>query len=507
MKDFCRTYMPCMLFLWDKIWPPLVTTRQPPVSTVERPMPSLKPSVDLVRVIYDFEARDQEELTVQAGEELCMIRDEGDYILARKLTGAMEMGLVPANYTSSLSFNSSPSAIDNGQATLDLNGQHNIYCLDSYPGLSNEDWFIEVSNRLEAERLLMSPPNAHGSYLVRPSDTNPGQFSLSVRNENKVTHFRININSKNEFYLQNGRGFSSIQELIVFHKTNWKLLKCPLLEPCVVETNLNETWERSRSEFKLIRKLGQGFFGEVYEGLWNNSETVAIKTFKQGDLNKSDFEKEIIALKNLCHKNLIQLLAVCSIGEPIYIVTELMVKGNLNDYLKGTEGQWLKNADFVNMICQVADGMEYLEKKHVVHRDLATRNVLVGENLICKIADFGMARILKDDCYSPENNRAVPVKWTAPEALMYCKYSSKSDVWSFGVVIFEVYSLGDVPYKGMNNREVMAKVAQGYRLPQPHGCPAEMYKIMLLCWMEKPQGRPSFLELVEKLTNVKRSIR
>ncbi|XP_056404325.1 tyrosine-protein kinase Srms-like [Hyla sarda] len=495
MEDFFKNYMPCMVFLWNKIWPPPVETLEPSVSTIDH----VKPSVDIVQVLYDFEARDQQELSVQAGEELCVIKDEGDYIMARKLTGAMEMGLVPANYTSSLSF--TPS-----QVTLDCNIQPNNYCLDDDDhGLRNEDWYVEVSNRLEAERLLMSPPNAHGSYLVRPSDTNHGLFSLSVRNEKKVTHFRININSKNEFYLQDGRSFSTIHQLIIFHKTNWKLLKSPLLHPCVVE--VSETWERSRSEFKLIRKLGQGFFGEVYEGIWNDTERVAIKTFKQDDLNRSDFEKEINALKNLCHRNLIQLLAVCSIGEPVYIVTELMVKGNLNDYLKGTEGSRLTNAHFVNIICQVADGMEYLEKKHVVHRDLATRNVLVGENLICKIADFGLARILKDDCYSPENNRSIPIKWTAPEALMYCKYSTKSDVWSFGIVIFEIYMLGDIPYKGVNNRDVITKVTQGYRLPQPQGCPNEMYKLMLLCWMDKPQDRPSFQELVEKFTNIQRTIR
>ncbi|XP_075703161.1 tyrosine-protein kinase Srms [Rhinoderma darwinii] len=505
MEDFCRNYMQFMACLWDKIWPPPETTRASSVPTIERGVPSKMPSVDIVTVLYDFEARDHQELNVQAGEELCIISDEGDYILARKLTGTMEMGLVPSNYTSSLSF--TPPLPHNG--TNDSDATSDFYDLpdngDS-PSLSNEAWYIEVSNRLEAERLLMSPPNAHGSYLVRPSDTNPGHFSLSVRNDHKVTHFRIHVGSKGEFYLQSGRSFTTIQELVVFHKTNWKLLKSPLLQPCKEEIDLTETWERSHSEFQLIKKLGQGFFGEVFEGIWNDTVKVAIKTFKQEDLNRSDFEKEINALKNLCHRNLIQLLAVCSFGEPVYIVTELMVKGNLNDYLKGTEGVQLTNADFVEMICQVADGMEYLEKKQVVHRDLATRNVLVGENLICKIADFGLARLLKDDCYSPENNRSVPIRWTAPESLMYCKYSTKSDVWSFGIVMFEVYTLGDVPYKGLTNREVITKVTKGYRLPQPSICSMEMYNLMLLCWMDKPRDRPSFQEVVENLTDIQRSV-
>ncbi|XP_040293290.1 tyrosine-protein kinase Srms [Bufo bufo] len=506
MEDFCRNYLEFVVCLWDKIWPP-ETIREPSAPTIEHNASGKTPSVDIVNVLYDFEARDQQELSVQAGEELCIISDEGDYIMARKLTGNMEVGLVPANYISSLSFNPDPLHSTNASHSMtDITGQPNNYCFDSIPSLSNEAWYIEVSNRLEAERLLLSPPNAHGSYLVRPSDTNLGLFSLSVRNENKVTHFRINMNSKREYYLQSGRSFKTIQELVIFHKTNWKLLKSPLLQPCMLEIDLTQTWERSRSEFELVRKLGQGFFGEVYEGVWNDTVKVAIKTFKEDDLNRSDFEKEIHALKNICHRNLIQLLALCTIGEPVYIVTELMVKGNLNEYLKGPEGKRLKNADFLQMICQVADGMEYLEKKQVVHRDLATRNVLVGENLICKIADFGLARLLKDDYYSPENNRTIPIKWTAPEALMYCKYSTKSDVWSFGIVMFEVYTLGDMPYKGLNNRDVVTKVTQGYRLPQPPVCTMDIYNLMLLCWEDKPQDRPSFQELVEKLTVIQRTV-
>ncbi|KAG8567082.1 hypothetical protein GDO81_013492 [Engystomops pustulosus] len=386
MEEFCRNYLKFMMCLWDKFWPPPEVPSAPPIA---HPKPTITPSVDIVAVLYDFEARGQEEMSVQAGEELCLIRDEGDFVLARKLTGNMEMGLVPANYISSLSFTSS------SHVTMDFPVKPNNYILNSNSSLSSESWYVEVSSRLEAERLLLSPPNALGAFLVRPSDTNPGLFSLSVRNENKVTHFRINMDSKKQYYLQNGRTFPTIQELVTFHKTNWKILKTPLLQPCVVEIDIHETWERSRSEFTMVRKLGQGFFGEVHEGVWNQTVKVAIKTFKQDDLNRSDFEKEISALKNLCHRNLIQLLAVCSIGDPVYIVTELMVKGNLNDYLKSTEGERLQNTEFTHIICQVADGMEYLEKKHVVHRDLATRNVLVGEDLICKIADFGLARLLK----------------------------------------------------------------------------------------------------------------
>uniref|UniRef100_A0A803K3W9 non-specific protein-tyrosine kinase n=1 Tax=Xenopus tropicalis TaxID=8364 RepID=A0A803K3W9_XENTR len=155
----------------------------------------------------------------------------------------------------------------------------------------------------------------------------------------------------------------------------------------------SDQWERPRSEFKLVKHLEAGDFGEVWEGLWNDKDKVAIKTFKEA--NESHLKNEVDALKTLRHRNLIQLYAVCSVGEPVYIVTELMSKGSLLQFLKGNEGPWLTDANSTHIISQVAEGMAYLENKHVLHITLAARNVLVGEELLCKIADFGLARILK----------------------------------------------------------------------------------------------------------------
>ncbi|KAM4691491.1 tyrosine-protein kinase Srms [Rhinophrynus dorsalis] len=486
MESFLKEQLSCLRCLWDKIWPQVEINDPPTVETVS-PIPNndFPHRADIVTVLYNFGARSTDELSVEQGEQLCKIRDEGDFVMARKLKGGMEVGLVPSTYVIQSNATTSPK-----------------------PTAMQEPWYLEVASRYEAERLLLSPPNTHGSFLVRPSDSNTGLYSLSVRSEDKVTHFRIQKNSKGQFYLQSGHSFQTIQELINFHKINWKMIKCPLLQPCVQQViQQGDSWERPREEFRLIRKLGEGFFGEVWEGTWNNKERVAIKTFKQENIIMSDLEKEIDALKVLCHRNLIQLLAICSIGEPVYIVTELMTKGNLQCYLSGLEGKRLKSAEFMHIICQVADGMAYLENKHVIHRDLAARNILVGENLICKIADFGLARLLKDDLYSPENNKCIPIKWTAPEALSYRKFSSKSDVWSFGILIYEVYTFGQQPYKGMNNKEVLDNVIKGYRLPAPQLCSQDMYSLMLQCWKDKAQERPSFQELVEKLTMIQRSIK
>ncbi|KAM8945756.1 tyrosine-protein kinase Srms [Pelodytes ibericus] len=476
-RSFLKEHLSWFSCIWNKLWPPAENHWVPNVVAV----PSLtesQPNVDMLTVLYDFSARSTEELSVQQGEDICKISDEGEYVKAKKLTGNMEIGLVPANYVTFFGFSDRPMPIA-------------------------EPSYIEVKSRLEAEQLLLTFPNKHGSYLIRPSDSNTGQYSLSVCKDKKVKHFRINMNNQGEFYLQEGRVFSTIHQLIRFHKTNWKLLKVPLLQPCVQQDSLTlDSWERPRSEFKMLKKLGEGFFGEVWEGLWNNKERVAIKTFKKENVVQSDFEKEIDALKHLSHPNLIQLLAVCSFGEPVYIVTELMTKGNLNEYLKGEEFEEFHYTSYMHIICQVAEGMAYLEMQHVVHRDLATRNVLVGDNLVCKIADFGLARLLKDDLYSPEKNQAIPVKWTAPEALTHAKYSTKSDVWSFGILMYEVFTYGEQPYKGMTNREVVNQILDGYRLPQPSLCNLDVYKLMLECWNDKAQHRPTFHDLVLKLSGL-----
>lgn len=155
----------------------------------------------------------------------------------------------------------------------------------------------------------------------------------------------------------------------------------------------------------------------------------------------------------------------------------------------------------------MAEGMSYLEEQRIVHRDLAARNVLVGDDLACKVADFGLARLLKDDVYSPRSSSKIPVKWTAPEAASYCVYSPKSDVWSFGVLLYEVFTYGRCPYEGMSNHETLQRIARGYRLPRPAACPAEVYALMLGCWRRCPEERPDFTTLREKLGATSRRCR
>ncbi|MEQ2251760.1 hypothetical protein ILYODFUR_014450 [Ilyodon furcidens] len=264
-----------------------------------------------------------------------------------------------------------------------------------------------------------------------------------------------------------------------------------------------EPWERPREEFKLNKQLGEGHFGQVWEAYWiKENRKVAIKTLKQEDTKQDEFVKEVQALKSLHHPKLIQLLAMCSRGEPVYIVTELMSKGSLKSYLASNEGQMLKTAHLIYMSSQVADGMGYLEDRHIVHRDLAARNILVGDDLVCKVADFGLARIIKDSVYTASRNTKIPVRWTSPEAALHQRFSVKSDVWSFGVLLYEITSRGKMPYEGKTNKEVLEILTSGHRLSCPHHCPQNIYRIMLNCWHLEPSKRPSFHALQSELDSI-----
>ena len=211
------------------------------------------------------------------------------------------------------------------------------------------------------------------------------------------------------------------------------------------------------------------------------------------------FDRKELILNLLCFKILmpvtlylhLQLYAVCTQEEPIYIVTELMRHGSLLEYLKG-EGKDLKLPELIDMGAQVAAGMAYLERMNYIHRDLAARNILVGEGNICKVADFGLARLIEDDEYNAHQGAKFPIKWTAPEAALYQKFTIKSDVWSFGVLLVELVTHGRNPYPGMTNAEVLAQVERGYRMPQPMNTPDALYQIMLDCWKKNEWERPTF---------------
>ena len=367
-------------------------------------------------------------------------------------------------------------------------------------------WFCGDIHRSEAEKWLLRPENPNGAFLLRTSMTQKNSLSLSLRDVDTVKHYRIRRLDDGGYYIASRITFRTIQDLVNHYKKDADGLAQRLSVPCVrynqpVTKSLSykDEWEIDRNSLQFDKKLGMGNFGEVWSGLWNNSTPVAIKTLKPGTMEVEDFVAEAQVMKKIHHPNLLQLYAVCTLEEPIYIVTELMKYGALLDYMRKGDGKYLKLPQLIDMAAQVAGGMAYLEEHSYIHRDLAARNILVGEGNICKVADFGLARVIKEDIYNPRDGTKFPIKWTAPEAALYNKFSIKADVWSFGIVICELLTFGAMPYPGMNNRQVLEAVERGYRMPPPDSCPDALYNIMLSCWKREPDNRPTFEHLKYQL--------
>ena len=353
----------------------------------------------------------------------------------------------------------------------------------------------------------MQPFNDSGAFLVRNSETMPGDYSLCIKDTEKVRHYKIRRLDVGGFFVTRRAVFDTIPELVHYYQKQADGLCNNLKAPCLIaekpqtaglSKKANKAWEIDRGSIRFVKKLSAGQFGEVWQGIWNGTTEVAVKTVKPGTMGAHKFLQEAALMKQLRHPKLIQLYAVCTKEEPIYIITELMKHGSLLEYLRG-DGRSLKLPQLIDMGAQVSSGMAFLEEKNYIHRDLAARNILVGENLICKVADFGLARVIDEDIYEAHTGAKFPIKWTAPEAAMYNRFTIKSDVWSFGILLYELITYGRFPYPGMNNAQVLEALQTGYRMPCPMGCPEQLYEIMRECWRDDAESRPTFETLQWRL--------
>uniref|UniRef100_A0A8C0M9K0 Tyrosine-protein kinase n=1 Tax=Canis lupus familiaris TaxID=9615 RepID=A0A8C0M9K0_CANLF len=474
--------------------------------------------VTLFVALYDYEARTEDDLSFHKGEKFQILNSsEGDWWEARSLTTG-ETGYIPSNYV---------APVDSIQA---------------------EEWYFGKLGRKDAERQLLSFGNPRGTFLIRESETTKGAYSLSIRDwddmkGDHVKHYKIRKLDNGGYYITTRAQFETLQQLVQHYSERAAGLCCRLVVPChkgmprltdlsvktkdvweipreslqlikrlgngqfgevwmdkadglcfnltVIASSCTpqtsglakDAWEVARDSLFLEKKLGQGCFAEVWLGTWNGNTKVAIKTLKPGTMSPESFLEEAQIMKKLKHDKLVQLYAVVS-EEPIYIVTEYMNKGSLLDFLKDGEGRALKLPNLVDMAAQVAAGMAYIERMNYIHRDLRSANILVGNGLICKIADFGLARLIEDNEYTARQGAKFPIKWTAPEAALYGRFTIKSDVWSFGILLTELVTKGRVPYPGMNNREVLEQVERGYRMPCPQDCPISLHELMIHCWTQ-----------------------
>ncbi|XP_077377495.1 fibroblast growth factor receptor 1-A isoform X1 [Festucalex cinctus] len=284
-------------------------------------------------------------------------------------------------------------------------------------------------------------------------------------------------------------------------------------------------WELPRDRLVLGKPLGEGCFGQVVMGEAlgldkdkpNRVTKVAVKMLKSDATEKdlSDLISEMEMMKIIGkHKNIINLLGACTQDGPLYVIVEFASKGNLREFLHARRPPGMEYCynpdqvpvenmsikDLVSCAYQVARGMEYLASKKCIHRDLAARNVLVTEDNVMKIADFGLARDIHHiDYYKKTTNGRLPVKWMAPEALFDRIYTHQSDVWSFGVLLWEIFTLGGSPYPGVPVEELFKLLKEGHRMDKPSTCTHELYMMMRDCWHAVPTQRPTFKQLVEDL--------
>ncbi|XP_062357153.1 tyrosine-protein kinase CSK isoform X1 [Cinclus cinclus] len=415
--------------------------------------------------------------------------------------------------------------------------------------LSLMPWFHGKITREQAERLLYPPET--GLFLVRESTNYPGDYTLCVSCEGKVEHYRI-IYSSSKLSIDEEVYFENLMQLVEHYTTDADGLCTRLIKPKLMEGTVAAQDEFSRSgwalnmkDLKLLQIIGKGEFGgepavpspwwpwlggdplysphpRVLVGLqeagmlpsascvrlsWPadvmlgdyRGNKVAVKCIKN-DATAQAFLAEASVMTQLRHSNLVQLLGVIVEEKSgLYIVTEYMAKGSLVDYLR-SRGRSVLGADcLLKFSLDVCEAMEYLEANNFVHRDLAARNVLVSEDNIAKVSDFGLTK----EASSTQDTGKLPVKWTAPEALREKKFSTKSDVWSFGILLWEIYSFGRVPYPRIPLKDVVPRVEKGYKMDAPDGCPAVVYEVMKKCWTLDPGHRPSFHQLREQLVHIK----
>uniref|UniRef100_A0A8D0AR61 Ephrin type-A receptor 6 n=1 Tax=Sander lucioperca TaxID=283035 RepID=A0A8D0AR61_SANLU len=294
------------------------------------------------------------------------------------------------------------------------------------------------------------------------------------------------------------------------------------------------TKEIDPSRIRIERVIGAGEFGEVCSGRLRTPGkkeiAVAIKTLKGGyvERQRRDFLREASIMGQFDHPNIIRLEGVvtkrplgvpgphfenhwlCCVcvfaGRPVMIVVEYVENGSLDSFLRQHDGHFTV-IQLVGMLRGIASGMKYLSDMGYVHRDLAARNILVNSNLVCKVSDFGLSRVLEDDpeaAYTTTGGK-IPIRWTAPEAISYRKFSSASDAWSYGIVMWEVMSYGERPYWEMSNQDVILSIEEGYRLPAPMGCPVALHQLMLHCWQKERSHRPKFTDVVTFLDKLIRN--
>uniref|UniRef100_A0A452UNC0 Tyrosine-protein kinase n=1 Tax=Ursus maritimus TaxID=29073 RepID=A0A452UNC0_URSMA len=405
-------------------------------------------------------------------------------------------------------------------------------------------WFHGKISRVESEQIVMIGSKTNGKFLIRDRNDN-GSYALCLLHEGKVLHYRIDKDKTGKLSIPDGKKFDTLWQLVEHYSYKPDGLLRVLTVPCQKiggqtgePLTLEPPWNRPESsvtfnpyepdrgpwatdrdaqreampmdtevyespyadpeeirpkEVYLDRKLltledselGSGNFGTVKKGYYQMKKvvkTVAVKILKN-EANDPALKDELLAeanvMQQLDNPYIVRMIGICE-AESWMLVMEMAELGPLNKYLQ--QNRHVKDKNIIELVHQVSMGMKYLEECNFVHRDLAARNVLLVTQHYAKISDFGLSKALRADESYYKTHGKWPVKWYAPECINYYKFSSKSDVWSFGVLMWEAFSYGQKPYRGMKGSEVSAMLEKGERMGCPAGCPREMYELMKLCW-------------------------
>lgn len=424
---------------------------------------------------YQFRGRTREDLPFEKGEILCIesvTRDPNWYRASNHLG---HVGMIPYNY---------------------VKEKKRAVKLHAMP------WFHGKISRQDAEQLL--DRNDDGLFLVRESVNYQGDYSLSVCHGGKVEHYRVRYTEDNKLTVDDETFFENLTKLVEHYEGDSDGLCTRLAKPLKKkgghydfsvdpESFEKEGWSIQRTDLRLGKSIGKGEFGDVLQAEYRGKK-VAVKSLLDDSHAAQTFLAEASIMTDLNHKNLVKLIGV-SVGKPIFIVTEFCGKGSLVEYLRTRGRTVIRQKDLVGFGRDVAAGMEYLESKNLVHRDLAARNVLIHEDGTAKVSDFGLAR---EANFNLEGGK-FPIKWTAPEAIKHGRFSTQSDVWSYGILLWELFSFGRTPYPRVHIDNVMVKIESGYRMECPDGCPVGVYDVMKDCWDITPNQRPTFHEIYKTL--------
>ncbi|CAF2321888.1 unnamed protein product [Rotaria sp. Silwood2] len=402
-------------------------------------------------------------------------------------------------------------------------------------------WNFGKLSRVRAEQLLID--ELVGTFLIRESEHYPGDLTLSIKDDSKIQHYRVKLDSIRHTYTVDDEIFFPDLRLLVEHyELDADGLCCRLekalnnkqdtvdsikvggtvqqqqqqLPPPVVVVSCQTSSTIDYRELHVGKLIGSGEFAEVYEGTYRKVR-VAIKVLKEAT-SAALFRHEADIMSSLKHPNLVNFLGVAQKPDnTIYIVTEFMAKGSLLHYLTTRGRSVISQKDLLGFAIDTCEGLTYLEENHIVHRDVAASNVLIADDNTAKVADFGLAKFVettgKENGNKDSNGNIITTekikcrtKWTAPEALESKRYTHKSDMWSFGILVWEIFSYGRCPYPRIPANDVLLNLKQGHRMEPPDGCPQEVGDIMRQAWLADPDRRPSFSQVLERLKRINSSI-